>query len=90
MTPGSIGPQILDLVRAERHYMIELLERLTLAESPSSNAESQQRIRELLSKELEALRFSSRLLPGLSSGGQIYARPRDRRRGDARQLIVGH
>jgi len=70
--------------------MIELLERLTLAESPSSNAESQQRIRELLSEELEALRFSSRLLPGLSSGGQIYARPRDRRRGDARQLIVGH
>lgn len=90
MTSGPIGPEILDLVRAERHYMVELLERLTLAESPSLNAESQQRIRTLLSEEFEALGFISRLLPGLNSGGQVYARPRARRRGGARQLIVGH
>lgn len=90
MISGPIGPEILDLVRAERQYMIELLERFTLAESPSVDAASQQRIRELLSEDLEALGFSTRLLPGLSSGGQVYARPRERRRGDARQLIVGH
>jgi glutamate carboxypeptidase len=90
MSSGPIGPEILDLVRAERQYMIELLEKLTLAESPSLSAESQQRIRELLCEEFEALGFDSRLLPGLSSGGQVYARPRGRRRGDARQLIVGH
>jgi len=90
MTSGLRGPKILDLVRTERPYMIELLERLTLAESPSSDAESQQQIRKLLSEEFAALGFSTRLLPGLSSGGQVYARPRDRRRGDARQLVVGH
>ncbi len=90
MTSGPSGPEILDLVRAERQYMIALLEQFTLAESPSSSAESQQRIRKLLGDELEALGFGTRLLPGLNSGGQIYARPRDRRRGDARQLIVGH
>ena len=90
MASGPSGPEILDLVRADRQYMIELLEQLTLAESPSSSAESQQRIRNQLRDELEALGFGTRLLPGLKSGGQIYARPRQRRRGNARQLIVGH
>ena len=85
-----IGADILEHLRDQRQYMIGLLEKLALAESPSSDPVSQQQIRRLLSGELEQLGFETRLLPGRSSGGQVYSRPRERVRSVALQLIVGH
>jgi len=51
---------------------------------------SQQQVRAILGDELRALDFDVRLLPGRNSGGQVYARPRQRGRGGARQLVIGH
>lgn len=86
----QLAPRILATLREQRQAMIDLLEQLALAESPSLDPASQQRIRELLSAELEQLGFMARQLPGRNSGGQIYARPRSRSRAVAKQLIIGH
>jgi len=87
--PG-IGNELVGWLRSQRRLMIELLERLTLAESPSMDPGSQQQVRAILGDELRALDFDVRLLPGRNSGGQVYARPRQRGRGGARQLVIGH
>ena len=89
-TELGIGRDLVGWLRGQRQTMIGLLERLALAESPSMDPDSQQRVREILSGELRALDFDARLVPGRCSGGQVYARPRQRQRGAPLQLVVGH
>ncbi len=70
--------------------MIRLLERTTLAESPSDNPGAQHEIREIIAEELELMGFRIRRIPGRSSGGMLYASRPKRRRGEASQLLLGH
>lgn len=82
--------ELLQQVKGLRGEMVEFLERLVLAESPSHVPEAQHRVFELLGDALEALGFEVRHLPGESSGGQLYAVPRGRERHRPRQLLLGH
>ncbi|MFZ1643732.1 MAG: M20 family metallopeptidase [Candidatus Contendobacter sp.] len=81
---------ILDYLRDRREDMVGFLERLVRAETPSASPAAQQPAFALLAEALEALRFEPRRLAGRTSGGQLYARPRDRSRTQPIQLLLGH
>ena len=82
--------QLLDFLQDRREDLVGFLERLALAESPSASRVAQQPAFGLLAGALEELYFEARLLPGRTSGGQLYARPRERRRARPTQLLLGH
>ncbi len=85
-----LGRKILERVRSEREQMVGFLRELTLAESPSSSPTSQPAVRKLLSDAFAELGLRTVAIPGKSSGGQLYARPPQRRSGQPLQLIIGH
>jgi len=88
---GRTGAAVTDFLVARRDEMVALLETLTRAESPSSEPGSQAAVARLLASRLERLGFATIAIPGRRrSGGQLYARPRARRRGAPVQLVVGH
>jgi len=70
--------------------MRELLESWASIETPSRDPTSQPPIFTAIAAELESLGFATRHLPGRRTGGSLYARPRNRRRGCGRQLLLGH
>lgn len=84
------GDEILARLRCEREAMLEFLESLTVAESPSSDAGSQAAVRVLLQNALKELGYRTVVLTGKRSGGNLYARPASRKRGGAIQLVIGH
>ena len=84
------GRQILEHLQGQQHDMVNLLESLTLAESPSSVAESQMLAAEILEFELKDLGFRVRQLPGTRTGGALFARPERRPRHNPLQLLLGH
>ena len=79
-----------DYLRAQRLAMVALLERLALAESPSSVPERQQEVLAVLVGELSRSGYLVHSVPGRQSGGHLYARTRSRVRGGPVQLLVGH
>jgi glutamate carboxypeptidase len=87
---ASPGEDILALLREKRDPMVAFLERLVRAESPSSDPSSQAAVREILGAEFKAFGYKVLALAGKRSGGQLYARPENRRRSQPLQLIVGH
>jgi len=87
---GAEAQQLLAHLQGQREAMLDLLGQLTLAESPSSDGDSQAPVAELLTRELEAVDFRVRRARGRRSGGQLYARPRTRRHGARAQLVLGH
>ncbi len=70
--------------------IIEFLRRLVLAESPTLDPASQEAPLQLLEDGLRAAGMCVRRIPGSFSGGMLYARPPQRRRGSPTQLLVGH
>jgi glutamate carboxypeptidase len=86
----SPGREALDYLRAQRAALAAFLGKLTCAESPSSEPRSHAAVRRLLANELETLGFATIAVPGRRSGGQLYARPRARRRHAPLQLVIGH
>jgi len=82
--------EVLDYLRGRRQRMLELLRRLTQAESPSTEPATQRGIRDLIASELERAGYRVRRIPGRGSGGMLYARPASRRRGAPAQLMLGH
>lgn len=82
--------QILALLQTQGEALVAFLEQLARIESPSSNHLAQKPAFDLLATALEALDFAPRRLAGRTSGGQLYARPCGRRRGQPIQLLLGH
>src|SRR5947209_4991351 len=70
--------------------MVALLLDPARLESPSLDAASQEPVLARLAAELEAVGFRIRRLPGRQTGGQLWAVPRERRRGAPAQLLLGH
>lgn len=86
----TTATQLLDFLRDRREDLVGFLERLALAESPSASRAAQQPAFGLLADALARLSFETRLAPGRASGGQLYARPRERLRARPIQLLLGH
>lgn len=81
---------LLEDLLGRREEMIELLRRMTLAESPSLAPETHDGAACILEAELAALGFHVQRLCGRSGSGQIWARPARRVRGRPLQLLLGH
>ena len=89
-TPGAPALRILAWLEAQTEAMRELLETWACIETPSREPASQPPIFAAIAAELDALGFASRRLAGRATGGSLFARPRARRRGRGRQLLLGH
>jgi glutamate carboxypeptidase len=82
--------QILDHLRGQRQGMVDLLERLALAESPSDDPAAVAPVLAILTAELGRVGLAVRRFRGRVSAGTLYARPRPRGAGRPVQLLVGH
>jgi glutamate carboxypeptidase len=90
MCAGPEPHALLEDLLGRREEMIDLLRRMTLAESPSLAPETHDGAARVLEAELAALGFRVRRLRGRASGGQVWARPGRRVRGRPMQLLLGH
>lgn len=92
---STLADDLLETLQARRDAMLDLLERLVRAESPTSKPAAQARVQEILREALEARSLAVRTHPlapqnGQSYGDLLYAAPEDRVRGRPVQLLVGH
>lgn len=83
-------PRLLAWLRDREPEIVALLERLVLAESPSTDSDAQKRPFSILAEGLGELGYAVRRVPGFGLGDHLYARPSARRHGTPFQLIVGH
>jgi glutamate carboxypeptidase len=70
--------------------MVEYLEHLVKAESPSVEPDSQAAPLTIILETLRSLDYDIELIRGQQSGGHLMARPRRRADEDKRQLLLGH
>jgi len=82
--------QILGYLEGRRRAMVELLERLALAESPSDDRAAVATVLAMLASELEECGMTVRRYRGKVSGGLLFARPRAQARHAPVQMLVGH
>ncbi len=82
--------RVLDYLSGRRDDMVALLESLTLAESPSSVAATQARVKDIIAGRFEQVGFLARHVSGRTSGGSLLARPAERHKGRGLQLLLGH
>jgi len=81
---------VLKFLHKRSDRLVELLRKMTEAESPSDVPGAQLEIREIIAAELERLDYRVHRLPGRKSGGMLHARPSERRSGCPVQLMLGH
>ncbi len=84
------GQRLLTCLRSLQPEMVDLLERLVRAESPSADVEAQRGPYRILAEALSSAGYTVRPIRGFETGDHLYARPDDRRRGAPRQLLMGH
>jgi glutamate carboxypeptidase len=87
---SEIARQVLVHLRGQTEEMAALLLELACLESPSLDAAAQEPVFARLTEELETSGLRVRRLPGRRTGGQLWAVPRERRRGAPAQLLLGH
>jgi glutamate carboxypeptidase len=87
---ASVAKRLLDDVRSERTLLIDLLEELTAAESPSAHPDIHDRIRRALATMFLDVDFAVREVGRRGAARHMFARPVDRERHKPLQLVVGH
>jgi glutamate carboxypeptidase len=81
---------VMNYLRTQQDDMIELVKDLVAMETPSTDPASQAAILARLRDEFEQLDYRVIQLPGRSSGGHLYAAPRQRGKHQPAQLMIGH
>ena len=89
-TAQDAAAALLRLLEARRAEMVDLLERLVRAESPSDDHAAQRGPREILAAALEPAGMRTRRVRAFGTGDHLLAVPRARRRAAPRQLLLGH
>ena len=89
-TAGPSGAEFHRYLKDREEDFVKLLRELTLVESPSLVPATQEHARELIAKRLEMLDFQTLRLSGKLHGGQLFARPRFRKKQAPLQLLIGH
>lgn len=89
MSSGTAG-RVSGFMREQRLVLVDLLQRLVEAESPSKNPDAHREVIAVLTDALEALDHRVSLPRGTTAYRHIYARRRGRSRALPSQLIVGH
>lgn len=82
--------RILDYLLGERQSMVDLLQRLALAESPTDDPAAVGPVLAILSSEFERIGMAVRRFRGRVSGGMLFARARKSNERRTYQLLVGH
>ncbi len=82
--------RILDYLYSRRGEMIALLERLVLAESPSTVPAAQKQVLAILQLALRQRNYHVKLIPGWKTGGHLIALPQVRQKNQPKQLLLGH
>ena len=90
MTPDPTAQEILHYLHRQLPDMLTLVQQMARAESPSTVPESQRAVLQPLADSLEQLHYKVHMLPGKHTGGHLYARPRQRRKQQPIQLLLGH
>lgn len=90
MTTLPAASQVRTLVAGWQDRLVQLLERMALAESPSVEPHSQHQIREVICDEFVSRGFRARRVQGRNSGGMLLAAPAKRDRSLPAQLMLGH
>ncbi|MDJ0654725.1 MAG: M20 family metallopeptidase [Xanthomonadales bacterium] len=85
----ALGHRIIDFLDDQRQDMLDLLEALVMAESPSSRPDTQWQVHRLLGNALKQEGLSATALE-VDGKPHLYARPEQRTRGTPRQLLLGH
>jgi glutamate carboxypeptidase len=85
-----LARRVSEYLREHRQALVEFLERLALAESPSTEPEAQKEVLGIISKALAESGFAVYRIRGRRSGGHLYARPGTRERHTPVQLLLGH
>lgn len=85
---AAIAQEVLGYLREQRQVLVGFLERLALAESPSTEPGAQNEVLDILSEALIEIGYAVWRLPGRWSGDHIYARPEGGRA--PAQLLLGH
>jgi glutamate carboxypeptidase len=89
-TAQPAASDVLDYLAGRADELVDLLERMTTAESPSDVPDAQYEIREIIAGELETRGYAVKRVPGRKSGGMLHARPAKRPAGCPAQMILGH
>jgi glutamate carboxypeptidase len=87
---AEVSQSLLRWLRDHRAQMNDLLIRLAEAESPSLDPETQSAPFAILASELERIDYLVRRVRDGQAGDHLYARALKRRRGEPRQLLLGH
>src|SRR5262245_22096883 len=82
--------EILCYLHNQLPEMVALVQRLVVAESPSTEPHTQKAVLTPLAEALGRLDYTVLHIPGRQSGGHLYARPRQRVRRQPTQLLLGH
>ena len=69
---SGTAKQFLAYLQDQQSAMIDLLREMVLAESPSSNPDSQEHVHAVLAWALEKLDFKVRRIQGAKSGGHLF------------------
>lgn len=85
-----LADSVLEYIRGQDDYLIELLKHLVDAESPSAHPSSHAPTRRAFVGALHELGMHVREVGPLGGPRHIYARPENRDRHAGTQLIVGH
>lgn len=81
---------VLEHLEARQEEMKGLLVRLAETESPTRDPTAQGPVLDILEDELRSADMTTLRLSGLETGGHLFARPVERRRGRPFQLLLGH
>ncbi len=81
---------VLDYVMGQESRLIALMRELVEAESPSAHPETHDEARRVLRLALAEVGFETRETGWPNRPRHVFARPADRRVGEASQLVVGH
>ena len=81
---------VMNYLRDQQDAMIDLVKDLVLMETPSTEPDSQAPILARLRAEFEQLDYRVIQLSGRTSGGHLYAAPRERGKHQPAQLMIGH
>lgn len=82
--------RVLCSIRDQQKDFVRLLKKMVEIETPSDRPDTLEALFDLVMGELHALEFHTLRLPGHSTGGQLFARPKNRIKCGSTQLLIGH
>ncbi|MGB5820781.1 MAG: M20 family metallopeptidase [Saonia sp.] len=88
--PREIATDVRAFLKSHQEKMLRFLGNLVTMETPSKAIAPQYQILGFLKDELEAIGYMVLHVPGVHTGGYLYARPKNRDKNLPFQLLIGH